>query len=63
MIIEAWYSENLQRIKKLERNIERDKEVNKVLEADGWKVIRFWEEEINADVARCVSEIKSHLKE
>ena len=49
-------------VKKLERNIERDKEVNKALEADGWKVIRFWEEEINADLAGCVSEIVLHLE-
>ena len=28
-------------IPKIERNIERDKEVNKALEDDGWKVIRF----------------------
>ena len=48
-------------VKKLERNIERDKEVNKVLMADGWKVIRVWEEEINADLSHCVSEIRLHL--
>ncbi len=33
-------------IKKIERNIQRDKEVNKALTADGWIVIRFWEQEI-----------------
>ena len=49
-------------VEKLERNIERDKEVNKALEADGWKVIRFWEEEINADLSGCVSEIVLHLE-
>ena len=36
--------------------------MNKALEADGWKVIRFWEEEINADLAGCVSEIVLHLE-
>ena len=36
--------------KKIERNIERDKEVNYMLTAMGWKVIRFWEHEINEDV-------------
>ncbi|SVE26871.1 uncharacterized protein METZ01_LOCUS479725 [marine metagenome] len=44
-------------VKKLERNITRDKEVNRVLKADGWKVIRFWEEDINADLSRCVYEV------
>ena len=50
-------------VKKLERNIERDKEVNKVLKADGWKVIRFWEEEINMNLDQCISEIKLHLED
>lgn len=50
-------------IKKLERNIERDKEVNKALKADGWKVIRFWDEKINTDLAQCVSEIRLHLED
>lgn len=50
-------------VKKLERNIERDKEVNKALKADGWKVIRFWDEKINTDLAQCVSEIRLHLED
>ncbi len=29
-------------IKKIERNIERDKEVNRELKKMGWKVIRIW---------------------
>ena len=29
-------------ITKIERNIERDKEVNKALEEQGWIVLRFW---------------------
>jgi len=33
-------------IKKIERNIERDKEVNEALRSQGWKVIRFWDDEI-----------------
>lgn len=36
---EFWHS-------KIERNIERDRKVNKVLESRGWKVFRFWETEI-----------------
>ncbi|WP_039053926.1 very short patch repair endonuclease [Sphingobacterium sp. T2] len=28
--------------RKIERNIERDKEVNRYLEREGWTVLRFW---------------------
>jgi DNA mismatch endonuclease, patch repair protein len=38
---------------KIERNIQRDKEVTKKLEADGWTVIRFWGEEIVKNVDSC----------
>jgi DNA mismatch endonuclease (patch repair protein) len=30
---------------KLERNVQRDKEVTKALRAEGWRVIRVWEHE------------------
>lgn len=33
-------------IKKIERNMERDKEVNQYLESNGWIVIRLWGKEI-----------------
>lgn len=32
--------------KRIERNVERSKEVNWLLKRDGWKVIRIWECEI-----------------
>jgi DNA mismatch endonuclease Vsr len=35
---------------KIERNIERDKEVNNKLSKSGWKVIRFWGKEIENDL-------------
>ena len=38
---------------KIERNMQRDKEVTEALEADGWIVLRFWGDEIKRDVARC----------
>lgn len=44
-------------IKKLERNIQRDKEVNAKLKKKGWKVIRFWEHEIKTSVERCVNKV------
>jgi len=43
---------------KIERNIERDKEVNDTLAAMGWIVIRFWEDEIIKDIEKCVERVK-----
>lgn len=50
-------------IPKIERNIERDKEVNAALEADGWIVLRFWGSEIKKNVDACVDLIVATLKE
>ena len=36
-------------VAKLKRNAERDAEVNAVLSADGWQVIRVWESEIRSN--------------
>lgn len=48
-------------IKKLGRNIERDKEVNDKLLADGWIVLRFWESDIKKDVDGCIKKILEYL--
>lgn len=40
--------------KKIERNVNRDKEVNKKLKEEGWEVIRIWESEIKNDPDNCV---------
>ncbi len=42
---------------KIERNIRRDKEVNKILKKDGWIVIRFWEHEVKRNAEKCVQRI------
>lgn len=44
-------------IKKIERNIERDKEVNSQLASEGWKVIRFWGKDITSNLSSCVDEV------
>ena len=49
-------------INKIERNIQRDKEVNKMLNDRGWKVIRFWGSEIKNDIDECVKTVKSELE-
>jgi len=42
---------------KIENNIERDKNVNKELRRNGWKVIRLWEYDIKKDLNKCIKKI------
>ena len=49
--------------KKIERNIERDKEVNRILVDKGWKVLRFWSKEIEKDLDICLVTIEAALKD
>lgn len=48
-------------IKKIERNIERDKENNKHLLSMGYVVLRFWEHEIKNNLAKCVNKIVAQI--
>lgn len=50
-------------ISKIERNIERDKEVNKTLEGEGWIVLRFWGRDIKKRCKECADEIQKVLEE
>lgn len=50
-------------IKKIQRNIERDKEVNEKLIKDGWKVLRFWGKDITNNLQNCVEQIVKTIKE
>ena len=50
-------------IPKIEKNIERDKKVNDALEANGWRVLRFWGKEIKKNVEACADLIVEALKE
>jgi DNA mismatch endonuclease (patch repair protein) len=43
--------------KKIERNIRRDKEVNKKLKKTGWKVLRIWEYDVKQNIDTCVNKI------
>lgn len=51
---------------KLDRNIERDCEVNAALRAEGWQVIRVWAHELlpgkQQNVARVVARVKRVLQ-
>jgi len=44
-------------IPKIERNMERDRQVNAQLTNDGWIVLRFWEWEIKKQLDKCINEI------
>lgn len=49
-------------IPKIERNIERDKEVNENLESQGYLVLRFWGQEITNDLEGCVDRVEEALR-
>jgi len=46
---------------KLERNVQRDREKQSILEAGGWKVFVFWEHEIKSDPASCAGMVKAFI--
>lgn len=48
--------------KKIERNIERDKEVNEELTKQGWTILRFWGKDIEKNLLSCVLQIESEIK-
>ena len=50
-------------IPKIERNMERDKEVTAALEADGWIVLRYWGKDIMARTAEIADEIEKIVRE
>ena len=52
--VEFWH-------KKILRNIERDKEVNKKLKIEGWIILRFWGEEIEKNLLLCIYKIEEAI--
>lgn len=48
--------------KKIERNIERDKEVNEELTKQGWTILRFWCKDIEKNLLTCVLQIEREIK-
>ena len=50
-------------ISKIERNMERDREVTERLTSEGWTVIRFWGKEIKKNTAYCADIIEKAFKE
>jgi DNA mismatch endonuclease (patch repair protein) len=47
---------------KISRNKQRDKHVNLALKQEGWKILRFWEHELNDNFDSCVSLILQENK-
>lgn len=50
-------------IKKIERNMQRDIEVNTYLESQNWKILRFWSNDIKKNLDACIIEIENVINE
>lgn len=50
-------------IKKIERNMQRDIEVNAYLESQNWKILRFWSNDIKKNLDACILEIQNAIAE
>ncbi|GAB5473279.1 MAG: very short patch repair endonuclease [Maribacter sp.] len=50
-------------IAKIERNMQRDKEVNQGLSDLGYTVFRFWENEIKKELETCLGKVIAHLEQ
>ena len=48
-------------IKKIEGNIKRDEYVNKILQDQGWKVIRLWGKDIQKNMDECLLRIEKEI--
>lgn len=49
-------------IPKIERNMQRDREVNSMLDEAGWIVLRFWEWQIKKNLNECVQCVMDTIK-
>ena len=50
-------------VPKIERNIQRDIEVNSKLRSEGWTVLRFWGREIKENTSACADLIEKAVRE
>lgn len=50
-------------LKKIQRNIIHDYEVEQAIRAQGWVVLRFWGKDIKKDVQLCVKTVKETIQE
>lgn len=42
---------------KINSNVERDREINRLLESEGWLILRFWEHQVRKDAQSVVDMI------
>lgn len=47
---------------KIERNMERDREVTETLESQGWAVLRFWGNESKHNLVECADKIENVVR-
>lgn len=47
---------------KIERNMKRDKEVNQRLHSEGWRVLRFWDKEIEKRLEEIINKVEKTIK-
>ena len=50
-------------IPKIEKNMERDIDVNNKLESDGWTVIRFWGKNIKKNTKECADIVEKAVRQ
>ncbi len=50
-------------IPKIERNMQRDVEVNQFFAGEDWKVLRFWDFEIKDEFGACINRILDYIEE
>jgi DNA mismatch endonuclease (patch repair protein) len=48
-------------ISKIEKNIERDNEIDAMLLQQGWNILHFWGKEIEKSLSSCVWEVKETI--
>ena len=46
---------------KIRRNVERDLENTIELRDNGWIVLRFWEDEIQHNLEKCINEVLKYI--
>ncbi|HBY68235.1 MAG TPA: very short patch repair endonuclease [Flavobacteriaceae bacterium] len=49
-------------IPKIERNMQRDREVNSKLNDMGYTVFRFWEREVKNDLKKCINDVLVYIQ-
>lgn len=47
---------------KIQRNMQRDREVNELLAAEGWRVVRIWASDIERDVSAVADQIEATVR-